>query len=153
VLGAIAATVAAAAGQSPVARPGQGNVYDGAVEAPACKPNFSANGRVRRRRIGWALVAVSAALAVAFAVMHAAWYTRLLVFLPSAGGAASLLQVARSTCVAHAALGTFEHDDFSTTKQSADDAARSRRVAATIYRDAILVGLVCAAAAAGSALL
>jgi hypothetical protein len=126
-------------------------VQDGS--AALCKPNFSGAGRTRRLRIGWALVAASLLVAVSMLVSSAPWYVRLVVFLPAAGAAVSLLQVSRHTCVAHAALGTFEHDDFTTTKQSSDDAAASRRVARTIYRDALLIGLSSALLAAASALL
>ncbi len=119
----------------------------------ACKPNISGAGRRRRRQIGIALAVGAGALTAAFVVLRVAWYTRLFLFLPVAGAAISLLQVSRNTCVAHAAAGTFEHEDFSTTKQSADDAAASRRVAATIYRDALLLGAGAAVLAAATALL
>lgn len=119
----------------------------------ACKPNFSGAGRRRRRQIGIVLAVGAVTLAVAFAVLRVAWYTRLLLFLPVVGAAISLLQVSRNTCVAHAAAGTFEHEDFSTTKQSDQDAAASRRVAATIYRDAVLLGAMAAALAAATAVL
>jgi hypothetical protein len=118
----------------------------------ACKPNFSAAGRARRQRIGWTLVVVSVATALVLVAMDSPWQVRLLLFLPTAAAAVTLLQVTRHTCVAHAALGTFEHDDFSTTAQSQDDAAASRRVARTIYRDSLLIGLACALLAAGAAL-
>lgn len=121
--------------------------------AALCKPNFSGAGRARRLRIGWSLVAASFAVAVSTFVTAAPWYVRLVVFLPAAGAAVSLLQVSRHTCVAHAALGTFEHDDFTTTQQSAEDAAASRRVARTIYRDGLLIGVSCALLSAASALL
>lgn len=119
--------------------------------AQVCKPNFSGPGRVRRLRFGYVMAAVAAALLVGLAVGHAGWAVRLVVFAPAAMAAVSLLQVSRNTCVAHAAKGTFEHDDFSTTPQSDDDAAASRRVAATIYRDALLIGAAAAAAAAATA--
>lgn len=116
-----------------------------------CKPNFSGPGRVRRLRFGWVMALAAVAMFVAFVLAHSSWYIRLAVFVPSAMAAVSLLQVTRNTCVAHAAKGTFEHDDFSTTKQSDDDAAASRRVAATIYRDALLVGVATACVAVASA--
>lgn len=117
-----------------------------------CKPNFSGPGRVRRLRFGYAVAAVAVAMLVGFALAHSPWYVRLSVFVPAAMAAVSLLQVSRNTCVAHAAKGTFEHDDFSTTKQNDEDAAASRRVAATIYRDGLLVGVGAACVAVASAL-
>jgi hypothetical protein len=119
--------------------------------ATSCRPNFSAAGRVRRQRVGWSLAAVSVVSTGALIALHTPWTVRLLVALPVMAAAVSLLQVSRHTCVAHAALGTFEHDDFSVTKQSEADAAASRRVARSIYRDAALIGLLCAALAAGTA--
>lgn len=120
------------------------------VEGVACKPNISASGRARRRQIGLVISVMGAALVVAFMAWQVAWYVRLLVFLPVASAAVTLLQVTRQTCVAHAAKGTFEHEDFSTTPQNADDAAASRKVAATIYRDALLIGLAAALASAAT---
>lgn len=121
--------------------------------ATVCKANFSRAGRIRRQRVGIAAIVVTVGLAIVFAVLHTGWYVRALVFLPAAMAAVSLLQVTRNTCVAHAAKGNFENEDFSTTKQDEADAAASRRVAATIYRDALLIGIVVAAAAAGTAFL
>jgi hypothetical protein len=121
------------------------------AEGAVCKANFSGPGRVRRQRAGWLFVGISAAVAAALVTFHAAWYVRLVLFLPAAMAATSLLQVSRNTCVAHAAQGTFEHEDFTKTKQSDEDAAASRRVAATIYRDSVLIGAVAAAVAAASA--
>lgn len=123
------------------------------MSAQVCKPNFSGPGRVRRLRFGWVMAFVAIAMLVAFALAHSAWFVRATVFLPAAMAAVSLLQVTRNTCVAHAAKGNFENDDFSTTKQSDEDAAASRRVAATIYRDALMIGALAACAAAGTAFL
>jgi hypothetical protein len=61
------------------------------------------------------------------------------------------LQARRQTCVARAAEGTFEHDDFSKTKAPDEDVRRSRAVAATVNRDALLIGLAAAVLAALSA--
>ena len=116
-----------------------------------CKPNFSGPGRVRRQRIGWVLAVVSVATLVALIVMHAAWSVRLLVSLPVMASAVSLLQVSRNTCIANAATGVFEHDDFSKTKVAEEDAAASRRVARTIYRDSLLLGIAAGLLAAASA--
>jgi hypothetical protein len=121
-------------------------------EDAVCKPNFSGPGRVRRHRAGWALAGTTLVLGVGFVLLHTPWYIRLVLFLPAAGATTSLLQVARNTCVHHAARGTFEHEDFSATKQSAGDAAASRRVARTILRDALLVGLAVATLGAATAL-
>jgi hypothetical protein len=41
--------------------------------------------------------------------------------------------------------GTFEHEDFSTTKAAVEEVVASRAVASTINRDTILMGLAGAA--------
>jgi hypothetical protein len=82
---------------------------------------------------------------------HWAFYVRAVVFLPAAMAAVGFLQATRHTCIARAAEGTFENDDFSTTKAADDEVAASRKVAASIKRDALLIGVACAALAAGSA--
>jgi hypothetical protein len=120
--------------------------------AVACRPNISPAGVRRRRRFGQVGVGLALAVAAVTIALHAPWWARgVAVFLPGAGGAVSWLQATRLTCVAHAARGTFEHDDFTTTRQSAEDAAASRRVAATIRRDGALIGLGMAALAASTA--
>lgn len=121
------------------------------AEGQVCKPNISKAGRVRRTRVGIGAIVFAVGLAVALAVLHTGWYLRALVFLPAAMAAVSLLQVSRNTCVAHAATGMFEHDDFTTTKQDEADAAASKKVAATIYRDAVLIGALAAGLAAATA--
>ena len=110
------------------------------VEGAACRPNFSAAGRKRRTQIAWAGIIFSFALLVALLVIDASWQLRLLVGLPAAMAAITGLQVRRNTCVAHAMAGTFENEDFSTTKVDAAFAAASKKVAATIYRDGLLTG-------------
>jgi hypothetical protein len=119
--------------------------------ATVCRPNISRAGRIRRTRIGYGMVGFGLVLFAVTLGLHAAWWARALVFLPAMMAAITLLQVSRNTCVAHAAKGTFEHDDFSTTPQSDEDAAASKRVAATIYRDAFGIGLVSAFVAAATA--
>ncbi len=117
-------------------------------EAAACTPNISFSGRRRRKRVGQVGLAIAAALWLGFILTHAAWYWRLTLFLPIAGATISLLQVRRNTCIARAAEGVIEHEDFSTSPAPKDQLAASRRVAATIYRDAVLVGVAGAAVAA-----
>ena len=119
-------------------------------DGATCKPNISGAGRRRRQRVGVIFVIVSLVLAAVLVALHVAWYIRLSLFFPVAAATVSLLQVRRNTCVAHAAKGTFEREDFSTTKQSEGDATASRRVAATIYRDAVLLGVAGAALAAAT---
>jgi hypothetical protein len=117
------------------------------MDAAVCKPNFSGPGRVRRTRVGIAALVIAAGLAITAVALGWVWWARALVALPVGVGTASLLQVTRNTCVAHAAAGTFEHEDFSTTKQSDVDAAASRKVAKTITRDALFAALAMAALA------
>ena len=116
-----------------------------------CKPNISAAGRRRRMRVGWASAAASVGLLGASVALHWPGYVRALVFLPAALSATCFLQAKRNTCVARAKEGTFEHDDFSTTKAPDDEVAASRKVAATIKRDAVLIGLVAGAIGYASA--
>jgi hypothetical protein len=105
-----------------------------------CKPNISGTGIRRRARLG----AVSAFLAVVLASSIVAarprWGWCFTVFVPAALAAVNFLQAGRKTCVARAAEGTFEHEDFSTTPAAEDDAVRSREVATKITRDSMLIG-------------
>lgn len=121
------------------------------IPGAACRPNFTGAGRRRRRSLSAAMAVVTTALFVALVATDASAWVRFLVALPAIPAALIGLQVARNTCVMHAAAGTVEHDDFSTTKADAAFAAASRAVARTIYRDAIAIGLLVGAAAAASA--
>jgi hypothetical protein len=124
------------------------SVSDDAGTYPACRPNISGAGRRRRQRIGYVAIVVSLALLALFVARGTAWYLRALIFLPAGLAAVSLLQVRRNTCIARAAEGTFEHDDFTRTPATDDDVAASRRVAAGIRRDSLLIALACAVLAA-----
>ena len=116
-----------------------------------CKPNISAAGRRRRMKFGWGGAVASVALLGAGVALHWPWYVRGVVFLPAALAATGFLQASRNTCVARAAEGMFENDDFSTTKAPEDEVAASRKVASTIKRDSLLIGLAAAALACASA--
>jgi hypothetical protein len=116
-----------------------------------CKPNISAAGRKRRRLVGYVATAVGLALVVGLALAHTAWWWRAFVFLPATMAAFGFLQATRGTCVAHAAKGTFEHEDFSTTKAEDAEVSASREAAAVIRRDALLVALGCTAIAVATA--
>jgi hypothetical protein len=109
---------------------------------PACTPNISEPGKKRRIRGAWMMGSVAVGLLLAMIAAGTPWFYRLLVMLPTAGALVSWLQVRRNTCVMHAALGQFEHDDFTVSKRSDPEAAASRKVAATIYRDAALITLL-----------
>jgi hypothetical protein len=117
----------------------------------ACRPNISPAGKQRRRRVGYVALVASILLFVALIAVHASWYWRLLVFLPSSLTAVAFLQVSRQTCIARAAEGTFEHDDFSKTKAPDDEVAASRHVAAGIRRDSTLIGIASALLAVATA--
>ncbi len=101
--------------------------------------------------VGYVATAVGVALGAAGVALHWPWYARAAVFFPAALAAVGFLQATRNTCIARANEGTFEHDDFSTTKAPDDEVAASRKVAATIKRDALVIGIVAAAAFAASA--
>jgi hypothetical protein len=88
---------------------------------------------------------VSVALLIVLAVLRVPWYVGLLMFIPASLAAVGYLQARRNTCVMRAKEGTFEHEDFSTTKAPDDEVAASRAMAGTINRDTILVGLAGAA--------
>jgi hypothetical protein len=110
-----------------------------------CRPNISRSGVRRRYQFGAIGAAITVALAVGMAVARVRWFWCLIVFVPAAGAAVSLLQAVRKTCVARAAEGTFEHEDFSKTPAAEDDAIRSREVAAKISRDSMIIGVVAVA--------
>jgi hypothetical protein len=118
---------------------------DAMAEGVPCKPNISAAGRRRRIRFGNQSLVVSVALLVVLVVMRVRWYWGLTMFVPAALSAVGFLQASRHTCVMRAKEGTFEHEDFSTTKAAVEEVVASRAVAATINRDTILIGLAGAA--------
>ncbi|MCA2976835.1 MAG: hypothetical protein INH41_25605 [Myxococcaceae bacterium] len=111
------------------------------IEGAACRPNFSAAGRRRRRRVALGLTLLAGGTFVTLLVAHAPGWSRLVVALPAAAAAIVGLQVTRNTCLAQATAGTVEHEDFSTSKVEADFAAASRHVARTIVRDGALIGV------------
>ena len=117
---------------------------EGQAVYAVCRPNISGAGWRRRTRIGYLAVMVTLLLLGVLLATGASWYWRALLGLPAGLAAVSLLQVRRNTCVARAAEGTFEHDDFSRTKAPDDDVAASRRVAAGIRRDSALIALAAA---------
>ena len=118
-----------------------------------CKPNISAAGRKRRVMVGWVASALGVGLFALAVALHWHWYLRATLFFPAALAATGFLQAARNTCVARAAEGTFENDDFTTTKAPDDEVAASRKVASTIKRDALIIGLASSAFGALSAFL
>ena len=126
----------------------QAHPSDQPASYAACRPNISGAGRRRRLRIGYVATVLSLALLALFVARGSAWYLRAIVFVPAGLAAVSLLQVRRNTCIARAAEGTFEHEDFSRTPAPADDVAASRRVAAGIRRDSLLIALASAIVAA-----
>ena len=95
--------------------------------------------------VGWIAAALGVGLVALAVALHWHWYLRATLFFPAALAATGFLQAALSTCVARAAEGTFENEDFTTTKAPDDEVAASRKVAATIKRDALLIGLASAA--------
>ena len=95
--------------------------------------------------VGWIGSALGVGLVALAIALHWHWYLRATLFFPAALAATGFLQAARNTCVARAAEGTFENDDFTTTKAPDDEVAASREVSRTIKRDALLIGLASAA--------
>lgn len=121
-------------------------------EGMTCKPNISATGRRRRVAVGYVSAGLTVAALGAVIAANVAWPWRLLVALPAIISAFGFLQARRNTCVARASEGVFENSDFSKTKMEDADVAASRKVAATIRRDAFLVGAAVAIISALSAL-
>lgn len=114
-------------------------------EGTACRPNISPAGVRLRQRFGVISAGVGALVAGGLVVTHARWPWSFVVFLPGALAGVSFLQASRKTCVARAKEGTFEHDDFSKTPAAPEDVQRSRKVAAGITRDSVLIGVAAVA--------
>jgi len=108
------------------------------AEGASCRPNFSGPGRKRRRNIAIAGAVLTVLFLGTAIALDLSWPLRLLIAIPAGMAFVSGLQVTRNTCVAHAATGRFENDDFTTSKVE-DEAflAASREVAATIWRDGL----------------
>jgi hypothetical protein len=122
------------------------------AESNPCPPNIAPAGIRRRRRFGLQLALISVAAAGAGMLFRWPWIARAAVFIPAAMSATGYLQARRNTCVLRAKEGTIEHDDFSTEPAPAADVVESRKVAAGITRDAILIGVGAGALAAATAL-
>jgi hypothetical protein len=119
---------------------------EGVIEEPAvCQPNISPSGIRQRQRFAAINAGAAALVAGGLVVTHARWLWSLVVFLPAALAGVGFLQASRKTCVARAAEGTFEHDDFSKTPAVPEAVQRSRKVAAGINRDSALIGLAAVA--------
>lgn len=120
------------------------------VEGAACRPNFSAAGRKRRKNVAIISGVVAVVGLVAAIALNVPPLLRLLVALPAMFSVICGLQVTRNTCVAHARTGSIEGEDFSLTKADAEFAAASKRVAATIMRDGVIAGIVFGVVAVGT---
>ncbi len=116
------------------------NVFAGVTNQPACS-NIAEAGKTRRRQFGIIGVVTAVGILVALMVLHVPWYWRLLLALPAMGASISLLQARRSVCIAHAATGSIEANDFSTTKATAEQQAQIRQVAKSIWVDSFGVGV------------
>lgn len=110
-------------------------------------PNITEAGRRRRQVLGLG------AGAITLLMLAAAWSgrppmaVRALVFVPACISALGLLQARRQTCVVRAIEGRREQDGGGAVDAQPGAAHASRRVAAGIVRDVILVGLLATAAA------
>jgi hypothetical protein len=125
----------------------------GVAPGASCKPNISPRGRRRRRRFGFEMTGVTLVMVGVSAALDLGWYWRALAGVPASLAAVGFLQARHNTCIARAAEGTFENDDYSKVPAPRDEVAASRDVARTIRRDAGAVGLVAAAIAAATALI
>lgn len=122
-------------------------------ETIPCTPNIAPAGIRRRQRFGLSWAAISIAVAGAGMIFRWPWIARAAVFIPAALSATGYLQAHRYTCVLRAREGTVEHDDFSTEPAPLSDVVASRKVAAGITRDSILIGVGAGALAAATALM
>ena len=112
------------------------------------RPNIGIAGRRLRHRIGLLALALALLAALFFLFGYQTWTPwRLVVFLPLAAAATSLLEARRSTCIARAFTGTVEDDAGSATSAAACDLPASRQASSRIVRDAVIIGV------AGTALL
>lgn len=102
-------------------------------------------------RLGWIAGAMTLVFIVGAVVTDIAWYWRLAAFVPAVASAGGFLQARRRTCIARSNEGTFEHDDFTRTPAHEEQVRASRKVAAGIRRDVMLVGVACALLAAATA--
>jgi hypothetical protein len=123
------------------------------MEGQVCKANISPRGRRMRQRVGIVSSVVVLGLVAWALAGHWPWYLRAVVFFPAAGAGFGFFQASRNTCVARAKEGTFEHDDLSKTPAAEADAAASRKVAAGINRDALLLAVAVALAAMATTLI
>lgn len=124
-----------------------------ASEGMVCKTNISPWGRRMRRNAGIGIAVVGVVLLGTLIAVDAAWWIRLVMFVPGAAFFITTLQLTRNTCVMHAAQGVEETDEVGKTRPAApDDVAASRRVARTIYRDGALGGLAVALVSAATAI-
>lgn len=123
------------------------------TEGVVCRSNITGWGRRRRRRVVIGGSVFGLALLATLLVTGAPWWARLAMFLPAATVAVTQLQLTRNTCIALAARGVEEGETQDTYKRVSDEeAAASRRVATTIYRDGVLAGVAVALLSAATAL-
>lgn len=120
--------------------------------ATACRANIGASGHRLRTTASALIFVVAAALLGWMVAAHVPAPWRLLLFFPVALGSVVGLQARRHTCVAMAVKGVLENEDFSTTPVEEEFARASRRVAATILRDGVLIGIAGALLGAATAL-
>lgn len=105
----------------------------------------------RRRAFGIAGIAAAVVLFAVLVAVDAPAWTRLLVFLPLAGGVFSWLQARRRFCAAFAVAGVANFAAGDGGRHAVqDDAARRADLAAVrrMTRDAVLIALPVAVAAA-----
>ena len=120
--------------------------------AVACRPNINAQGRARRRALAWIGSSFSMLMLAIFVEVGASGAVRTLVALPAMVAAAGFLQARRNTCVALAATGQRE-GDTGLESVTAEESTASRRMAGTIVRDTVLVGLGAALIGVASAII
>jgi len=113
---------------------------DDGYRAGAC--NIGPEEIARRRRAGLIGIGIAVVLAIALVVLDAPAWTRLIVFVPLAGGFVSLEQARRRFCAAFALAGFRNFGPLGEPEQITDDGER-----ATDRRAAIVMAAYCAALA------
>jgi hypothetical protein len=118
------------------------------TEGAVCAPNMSAGARAVRMRVARAAAVFAVGALVVVALLHLAWWARLIaVLVPALVASAAYFEARSNVCVLRAAEGTFEHDDRSRTPMEATVLPAIRRAATSV----IAKGVTTAVAASGVA--
>jgi hypothetical protein len=110
--------------------------------AQVCIPNIGPKERAKRLRIGTAVLALGAIVAVALVLADAERAWRLMVFLPFWAGATSVWQVYEKTCVALAARNVRNLDAGEVAVRDSAELAQIRRQARRVRLEGLATAVV-----------